>query len=91
MPRPRLRSRSIRRVKVKVPGGRVSLQYRKQNPKQSKCASCKKILHGIPRFSRTQAKNTAKSKKRPQRPFGGQLCSSCSRKIFVKKALGDPQ
>ncbi|MBW2991947.1 50S ribosomal protein L34e [Candidatus Woesearchaeota archaeon] len=76
----KIKSRSLRRVKVKVPGNKSKLHYRKRKPKQAKCADCGKVLHGIPRERSYKMKNMPKTKKRPERPFGGVLCSSCMRK-----------
>ena len=86
MPAPRLRSRSLRKVFRKTPGGRVSIQYKKQKPKTAKCGSCGATLKGIPREFPYRMKNMAKTKKRPERPYGGVLCSRCMRIKIVEKA-----
>jgi len=86
MVRGQFRSRTFRRVYKRTPGGRNVLHYVKRKPKQPHCADCSKLLHGIPRLFPIQARNTAKSKKRPERPFGGKLCSSCTRKHIAQKA-----
>ena len=52
----------------------------------SKCSSCSKILKGVPNIRATKLKRISKSKKRPSRPFGGELCSSCSRKELIKRS-----
>lgn len=82
------RSRSLRRVKVKVPGGTTKLVYKKRKKAKAKCGSCGVILKGVPREIPSKMKNLAKSKKRPQRPYGGMLCSSCLKKLMVSKARG---
>ncbi|MBU0530824.1 MAG: 50S ribosomal protein L34e [Candidatus Aenigmatarchaeota archaeon] len=79
MPRPALRSRSMRRVKKKTPGGRSVIHYSKKKPKPAVCASCKAKLHGVPRDLPYKIGKLAKTKKRPERPFGGHLCSKCAR------------
>ncbi len=84
--KPKMRSRTVRRVFVKVPGNRVALHYRPQKPKQASCSKCAKPLHGIPRLHPTVAHHTAKTKKRPERPFAGQLCTVCMRRVFREKA-----
>ena len=83
------RSKSLRRVKVKVPGGTTKLVYKKRKPKKAKCSSCGAVLKGVPRESATKMKNLAKTRKRPQRPYGGVLCSKCTRKLIVSKARSD--
>ena len=85
MPAPRLRSRSLRKVFRKTPGGRVSIHYKKRKPKSAKCGGCGVALKGIPRGFPHEMSKMAKSKKRPQRPFGGFLCSKCMRSEIVKK------
>lgn len=86
MPAPRLRSRSLRRIFRKVPGNRISLQYRKKKPNASRCGNCGSVLKGIPREIPYKMRGMAKSKKRPERPFGGVLCSSCMRQKMIDKA-----
>ena len=85
MPAPRLRSRSLRKVFRKVPGGRVSIHYKKRKPKSAKCGSCGAVLKGIPRELPYKMKKMAKTKKRPERPYGGVLCSKCMRQEIIKK------
>ncbi len=86
MPRPALRSRSLRRIRRKIPSGRHVIHYSKKETGKPVCSSCKKPLHGVPRGRQTKIKKLPKSKKRPARPYGGNLCSSCLRtKIKEKK------
>jgi len=80
MPRPSRRSRTLRRVKRKTPGARNVTHYTKKKPAVARCASCKKPLKGTPKARPYKMQNMPKTKKRPERPFGGVLCSACSRK-----------
>jgi len=75
----------IKKVKRRVPGGRISTHLRKENPKIVKCAVCKKPLHGIPRLIPSKLKKLSKSKKKVFRIYGGYLCSGCSRELLRKK------
>lgn len=86
MPAPRLRSRSRRRIFRKVSGGRVSIHYKKRKPKAAVCGSCGAALKGIPRELPFRMRSMAKTKKRPERPFGGVLCSRCMRQRMIDKA-----
>jgi large subunit ribosomal protein L34e len=86
MVRRALRSRSLRKVAVKTPGGKVAIHYKKRNPKLAHCANCGDVLKGMPRARPYLMKNMGKSKKRPERPFGGKLCSKCSRSSIKQKA-----
>jgi len=83
------RSRSKRRVKVRVPGGKTKLVYKKRKPSKAKCSSCKAILKGMARENAAKLKRITKTKKRPERPYGGVLCSSCMRKLMVDRARSD--
>lgn len=82
----RFKSRTFRRVKVRVPGNRTAMHYRKRAPGQMKCARCKGTLKGVPRLRPYRIQNIPKSQKRPERPFGGVLCSKCSR-LQIKEKL----
>jgi large subunit ribosomal protein L34e len=83
-----LRSRSLRRTKKKVPGGRLALKFSRKKPKAAKCGKCGKPLSGVPRMRPAQLNKLAKTEKRPERPYGGHLCTECSRKIFRMKVTG---
>ena len=78
------RSRKRRIVKTKTPSG-VRTSHKKRNPKVKKCSECGKPLQGIPRLITSKFKNLSKSKKRPERAYGGVLCSKCSRKKIIEK------
>ena len=80
----RLRSRSFRRVPRKLPGGKVIIQYKKRNPKNAQCSECKSLLKAVPRLLPLRMKNLAKTMKRPQRPYGGVLCSRCKRNKILE-------
>lgn len=73
MPRPALRSRKMRRKKKKTPGGRYTTHYAKLKPKTAKCAVTGDKLSGVPKKSPYQMRKLPKTKKRPERPFGGYL------------------
>lgn len=69
-----LRTRSRKRVYVRVPGGEARVHYRREKPSYAKCAACKSPIHGIPRkFSW----KLSKSEKTVSRPYGGYLCNRC--------------
>ena len=80
MPAPKFRARTYRRVYSKLPGNRVTIHYEKRKPSKAQCGSCGKQLAGVPRERKTKLINMPKTMKRPERPYGGVLCSSCMRK-----------
>lgn len=80
MPRPSRRSRTLKRVKRVTPGHKTVTHYTKRKPKPAHCASCGCVLKGVARERPYKMQNMPKTKKRPERPYGGVLCSACSRK-----------
>ncbi len=86
MPRPQYRSRSLRRVKKKLPGGSTRMSYDKRKPGLHRCSKCGIELKGIPRLRPFKAQNTPKTKKRPERAFGGFLCANCLKAKLIAKA-----
>ncbi len=74
-----------RLVKRRAPSGRVSVRVEKKKPSTPKCALCKKPLHGVPRLIPSELRKLSKTEKRPERPFGGYLCSECMREYFREK------
>ena len=69
MPEGRRKSRSLRRVYVRTPGGKTVIHYRKRKPSKAKCAICKKPLHGVPRERPAELRKLSKTEKRPSRPY----------------------
>ena len=78
--------KSLRMVFVKTPGGRTVAHFKKKKPSKHKCSNCGAELKGVPRERPYKRRTMPKSKKRPDRPFGGNLCSNCTRKRLIKKA-----
>jgi large subunit ribosomal protein L34e len=86
MPAGKHKSRTLRRVFVKPPGGgKTRIHYRKRKINLKRCKECNKILPGIPKLIQSKFKKLPKTKKRPQRPYGGVLCSSCMRKKIISQ------
>ena len=86
MVRRALRSRSLRRVKVRTPGSRVVTHFRKKKPSAAHCGGCGDVLKGVARERPYKMQNMAKTMKRPERAYGGVLCTRCSRGLFKEKA-----
>jgi large subunit ribosomal protein L34e len=72
------KSRSLRRKQVRTTSGSKQT-YSKRNPKKAKCGECGAKIAGVPRARPVKMKNLPKTKKRPERPYGGFLCSKCMR------------
>ncbi|MGL6297610.1 MAG: 50S ribosomal protein L34e [Methanobacteriaceae archaeon] len=86
MPANRYRSRSYKRTFKKTPGGNTVLRYKKKKPSKHICAKCGEQLHGVPRGRPYEIRKLSKSKKRPNRPYGGYLCTKCTREHFKSEA-----
>ncbi len=71
-----VRSRSLRRVWRRVPGGNAKTYYGRGKSYVVRCGVCGRGLGGVPRSSDVLRKGVRTSK-RPERPFGGVLCPSC--------------
>ena len=85
MPQPRLRSRSLRKIFRRTPGGTTAIHFKKRKPKAAKCGNCGALLKGVPRAFPFRMRSMAKTKKRPERPYGGVLCSKCMRQEMINK------
>lgn len=79
MPRGMFKSRTLRRVFTRTPSGRSKLHHEQRKPKIAHCASCGAKLNAIPRAKASDLARMPKTKKRPERPYGGVLCSKCLR------------
>jgi large subunit ribosomal protein L34e len=86
MPAPRFRSRTFRRIHKKLPGGKTVIHYEKRKTQIAKCARCQDELKGIPVERTFKMQKLGISKKRPERAYGGYLCSKCSRDLIKKEA-----
>lgn len=80
------KSRSFRRKWIKLPGGRTVMHYEYRKPSKQRCANCSKELHGVVREKATKLARIAKTKKRPERVYGGVLCSRCAREKIKEGA-----
>jgi len=69
------RSRSLRRVNYNTPGGENKVRFENKANSPARCGGCGEILKGVPR----DVSRLSKTQKRPERPFGGVLCSPCMR------------
>ena len=88
MPEGKKRSRTLRRVSVKTPGGRTTVHYKERKPGKAQCANCGRVLAGVVQGTINKVRKLSKSQRRPERPYGGMLCSGCMRAEMVKRARG---
>jgi large subunit ribosomal protein L34e len=86
MPTGRHKSGRYRKVFVRTPGSKVKVHYRESKPQKAKCGSCSRQLQGVPRERPAKLGKISKSARRPERPYGGVLCSICTRSLIKNKA-----
>ena len=72
-----LRTRSRKRVKVRTPGGRMVLHYKKEKAGKTPCGRCGKPLNGVPNLNPSEMKGVSPSDRVPSRPYAGVLCNRC--------------
>ena len=89
MPSGKHKSRTLRRVFVRTPGAETKIHYRKRKPSAAHCAGCGVKLPGVPWELPAKMANLPKTKKRPERPYGGMLCSTCLRMFMKDKARSE--
>ena len=82
-----LKSRRLRRVKVKTPSGKNVTHYRLRNRKIAKCAITKKPLRGIPRLTNTKFKKLNKSQKTVSRPYGGYMSHTALKMKIIEEIV----
>jgi len=83
MPRPALRTHSKAKTKTRTPGGKISIHVRPRKTKKARCSICGKPLHGT--HVGIEARKLSLSEKRPNRPYGGQICSTCLSTLIATK------
>lgn len=86
MPRPAYRTRSKAKVYIRTPGGRVVLHYRRRKKGKPICYICKRPLHGT--IVDYRARWLPLTYKRPERPYGGNICASCLALLISKNVRG---
>lgn len=84
----RYKSGRFRKIFVKTPGGRTVIHYRERKPQKAHCATCGKALAGVPRERPANLAKLPKTARRPQRPYGGVLCSACMRQRIKEQTRG---
>lgn len=86
MPRPALRTSSAKEVRKRRKHG-VKILYKNKKAAKPSCGLCKGPINGVPHVTSAQLARIPKTKKRPEVPFGGHLCTKCRRKVFTDAAL----
>jgi len=85
MPRPALRTRSKKRKRHSLPGGRSKVLYKKEKTSNPRCSNCGRYLTFLP-HSTSKIRKLPKSQKKISRIYGGQLCHACLRDLLKQTA-----
>ena len=80
------KSNSLRKVFKRTPGGKNKVHYVKRKPTAAKCSVTGKVLAGVPRERQPKLNSMPKTRRRPERPYGGVLSSQAMRKKLIQKA-----
>jgi large subunit ribosomal protein L34e len=86
MPRPQLRSRSLKRRSGKRPLLERPLHLKRKKVSRARCGRCGSFLSGVPNLPGHRISLLAKSKRRPSRIYGGSFCPGCVRQMILDVA-----
>jgi large subunit ribosomal protein L34e len=89
MPSGKYRSRTFTRKRTRLPGKKNVIHYARRKPEFAHCKNCGGLLAGIPNARDSRIGKIPKNRKRPERPYGGNLCPSCL-KLKVRAAIVAP-
>ncbi|MFB0560779.1 MAG: 50S ribosomal protein L34e [Candidatus Lokiarchaeia archaeon] len=76
----------MRRKKVRTPGRRLVTHYSRRKAGKPICASCGAPLPGC--WSERTSNAKSKTQRRPERPYGGYLCSRCLKSFYKSSIRG---
>ena len=76
--------RSGKRKLVKTPSGKFYFKSIKKKANYPHCATCNRVLPGVARGTRVEVRRMSLSERKPNRPYGGQICSPCLRRKLIK-------
>ena len=80
-----MKSKSLRKVFVRTPGGKTVVHHKLKTGKQATCPVTGQKLHGTPKARPSRLTKVAKSKAKPSRLFGGMLSSWAARREIIRR------
>jgi len=80
------KSRTMRRIMTRTPGGKVKKTHALRRSGFALCQKTNVKLHGVPRGRPSDIAKIPRSARRPERPFGGVLSSKAARELIIKEA-----
>jgi large subunit ribosomal protein L34e len=82
----RHKSKTMRKVFVRIPSGVSVVRYKLRKPSRATCPMTGEKLQAVPNLRPNDLNQLPKTKKRPQRAFGGVLSSRAARRVIMSKA-----
>lgn len=86
MTAPRYRTGTFKKSAKRLPGGRRTVHYKKKRPSKHVCAKCGRVLDAVPRGRPYEIRKLSKNQRKPNRPYGGNLCTNCTKQLFKEEA-----
>ncbi len=83
MPAPHNRKITVRNRNS--PKGKPVIKHKAEKQAKAVCSLCGKLLGGMPNRSHAQMAKLSKTQKRPERKFGGILCTTCVAQVIKDK------
>lgn len=80
------RGKSARARSRVSPSGRALKIFKLKKPSPARCGLCGAALHAVPRRAAPELAKLSKTERRPQRLFGGVLCSRCVAQVLKEAA-----
>ena len=71
------RTRSVKKVKVRTPGGVTTTHFRGEKSGKPKCGLCGTTLSAVKSGTTHELRSVPKSGRVPARPYAGVLCTNC--------------
>lgn len=78
-----LRSRSLKKMQVRLPSGKTVIHIKKRRPSAAKCGRCGAKLNRA-RLRKAQLAKLPKTKKRPERSLP-EFCPKCMREVLKER------
>ena len=83
------RSRSMARIKTRLPGNGHTTHFIRRNPSYATCPITGQKLHGVPKIRDCQRRKLTKTQRRPNRPYGGRITHTALKDAILAKVLSD--
>ena len=85
MVEPAKRSRSVKKRKVRTPGGHTTTHYKAKKHGKAVCGRCHKAVAAVQTGPASEVRASTRSQRTPDRPWAGTLCASCTDELVRYK------